>query len=325
MSIQEFNAKFPAAQLAREERGVIDEAIQWIEQFSELALVDGLKNIHPSDLIHGQIRLDWCDIRKSEVEWFDDWASIAGIGVGTTNVGGVQVYFIHTFTPPDGDTYRIFADNPCVLAQMGYDVQVVKHGRIIPREHYAAKPTAVVAPIAEQAQPATPPAKRRFLVLANHAPYQGDMRELDGGLWVCTGTGQSWRMGDNSHGDSSLEGEMVCYAYYIPATAEQVESHLQKLAQANTKLNYKTRLKSLADVVKLTGQTADGVQGCEVLDTRPYYTGAGYGVGDVWYLDGDTLCLAHYTGSDVPEWEWQYYTTADVALVAMLKELAAKE
>lgn len=324
MTIQEFNTKFPVAELAREERGVIDSATQWIEQYSELAVVDGLKNIHPFNLMYGQIRLDWCDVPKDEVEEFDDWGNVASVGIGTTNVGGVQVYFIHHFTLPNTDTFRLFADNPEVLAQMGYDVQVIKAGVVIPREHYA-KPSAVASSIAEQTQPATPPDKQRFLVPANHAPNQGDMREIDGVLWACTGTGKSWRMDDNSHGDSSLEGEWVCYAYYVPATAEQVRAYGEAVLLKHAERTRKEILKSLANAVKLNGQKTDGVQGCEVLDTRPYYAGAGHGVGDVWYLDGDTACLAHYTGSDVNEWAWQYYTTTDPSIVATLKQLADKE
>jgi len=62
----------------------------------------------------------------------------------------------------------------------------------------------------------------------------------------------------------------------------------------------------IAEYGKRIESLPDGLD--KIADTRPYFAGAGYGVGDVYYVDPHTgdIYRAHYTGSRVSEWEWVF-------------------
>lgn len=72
----------------------------------------------------------------------------------------------------------------------------------------------VSAPAAAPTNLPTPQQKRRILVLAINAPAVGHAEDFDGVTYKCTGTGSSWVCRDNASGNTSWEGELVCYAYY---------------------------------------------------------------------------------------------------------------
>lgn len=100
--------------------------------------------------------------------------------------------------------------------------------------------------------------KFREMVLADSPPHEGAMKQEPEGWYVCTGTGESWYCYDNFGGDSSLEGSYVCYAYYVPATDEQINSHLTVVAERK---QIKRRISELVKVMKSS----------EVVDKAPQY------------------------------------------------------
>ena len=98
------------------------------------------------------------------------------------------------------------------------------------------------------------PERWQEMVLLETAPYEGDMvKDSYYGWGVCTGTSKSWYCHDNSHGDSSLEGSYVCYAYYVPATNEQIEAHLTAVDEER---RTKNRIAELSNLLK-SGKIAD--------------------------------------------------------------------
>lgn len=113
---------------------------------------------------------------------------------------------------------------------------------------------------------ATPPAsdpleKLKRMVLADgREPEKGSMYKHNDHWYVCTGTGRAWYCSDNSAGDSGLEGSMVCYAYYVPATPEEVERHETAVYEsAKNKMRREQLLKIMKDGTKISAWPVDAM------------------------------------------------------------------
>lgn len=129
------------AALEHQERGVfvgqpgrdsLERIISWCEQWSELAVDEGLKNLHPRDCRAGSVAI-W-----GETDELIDAG--VGIRISVVSVGNVEAFYIQDASiddvPATPISYRVFATNPDTLAAMGYTPTIIREGQRREDAHY---------------------------------------------------------------------------------------------------------------------------------------------------------------------------------------------
>lgn len=163
--------------------------------------------------------------------------------------------------------------------------------------------------------------KLRELVSVDWAPQAGDFKIQNDHVYICTGSGKQWYCHDNSAGDPTLEGGYVCYAYYVLANDEQIAEYNRQQQAIAEKRSAQKREAEIKKHVRENGERVDGVSGEEIRDNRQYHLGVGYGTGEIWYADGDTLYLSVDHASEVSDWRWSHYRLNDAAeLIIEIKQ-----
>lgn len=305
--------------LYREDRPIIDRCIAYMENWSELSVSEGLKNIHPNESSFSAFAR-WLDISQTDLVTTDD--DYRSIEIGAFSLSSANVFWITDWKNESFATHRVFTTNPEILLGHGYEFEVIKSGKIIENKRQIPHQTHKDESDNESEPSLKVDEKYRNFVALDHAPNEGDFEKRNGQIYICTGTGKSWYCHDNSHGDPTLEGSYVCYAYFVLADEDQVNQYEQQESEKATIRLVDQQLNKLEEYIKNNGESVAGSSGETIYDSRSYYAGAGYGVGTVWRVsEGGALYMSHYTGSKVSEWAWWHRRMNDTKFVAMIRQL----
>lgn len=170
--------------------------------------------------------------------------------------------------------------------------------------------------------PAPAPKARRLFPVSALPPLDTPYR-AGGGYVVFTGFGQPFRITEDHpsmHGSHLLghEGETGRYAYYRPATEDEITEARQREQQARQaaqqRQSVKDGLRQLEDRFTKEGERPVGpqqvVEGERLLDTQTLYGG-----GDWWVIQPDAIWYVKNNGADGDDWSYNNVRTGGAGAI----------
>lgn len=277
-------------------REKFQQAIAWCEQWTELAVDDGLLNLHPRDYKGGHVA-SWGKT--------DDLIDAGvGIRIAATSVGSVEVFYIQD-TPEDDAlpiTYRVFATNPDALAAMGYSPTVIKPGRVRDDAPYHQSAAAPVEPTYPNWQSLT--RQEQNVALRQHGyrwvKITQDWLDANDDFWTTPG----WHLYSSDRREVDVAQAFDEINRGVEVVRAEIEAKRQaEEAECRRRREIKAQVAAIAEHIRQHGERPESrnfPQGETLFDTRNIYGG-----GDAFIIEPDqTLWYLKNNGADGDNWSY---------------------